>query len=1028
MIKRTLITLALGMASSSFAAVAALPSDRQYDSIVTLQTGSSSDDLNAILQALGKSVGLTVVTQDIPAKGVNFDVSGKPFRDVWGLLLQVNDLDYELLPNGMVLVGPTAVVAKVRPPVSSAPVAAATVERRFYTVNGDPTQISTLLTKELPGLIVNIVSAGQGQTGGNKVTPPTLSITGTVQQHGEVKRILAAVDRSPEEITSVSAERHFYTVNGSPEKVAELLNKEVPGLVASVVTKDGDKTIPPTISATGTTKQHEEVKRILAAVDRSPEQVTSAVAERRFYETNGAVEKVAQLLVKELPGLSANIIVVSKKKDDADANGTISVMATSQQHEEVKRILAAVDPTSVKQKQFFEIRSNATDMVKTLTEQIPGLVVEATGKDGQLLAVQGTTRQLEQATALIETSKKVFVQRTFVLKNAEASYVRGVLSQAQEKDSVTISNNVGNSNIDVNAPTAAAPSIITTITPDNVNGSSATSSSLFTPGGGKTSDLNTSNSANTSNSTTKSGEEVKVQIIADERTNTIILRGYQEKVDQLSDLLAVLDKTIVNEVKTSQFFTVQGDADEIVKVLNRQFSELKIEKVGSDGRVLSVMGSPDLIARAGNLVAAMDKAPSASAVRKSYVVNGDPVALVALLKKQFSGVGADAVVGLDGKAVSQVISVTATPEQQDAIGDLLAQVDSPEEAAVWADTQKVFILSHARASDIQKSLEDVQETEVKSLQGSGSNGSNQGSSVTQGNSGLSSSNTDSANSNSASTTQNQKLVVILADDRTNTLVLKGRQNKIDKLAELIPYLDKKPPVVNVQVRIQEVSETAVRSLGLDWTAGVGNFVTKLFGGSLTALFDATQSSVGFNIGASLTASEQQGFSKRVDEANLMIESSNRETDEKTSDGSTIPRLIPKLVSGGKLKINLPGTGGSKAIEQELDYGVIVEIPKVFIDAEGVIHLKLNAKVTNFSNPPTDPTFINATNREAQTTMTLKPGQTVLLGGLLTAQERNSSTGIPFLSSIPIIGNFFKKSETNNEKTQLMLVVTANPVE
>ncbi|MFN8510966.1 MAG: secretin N-terminal domain-containing protein [Deinococcaceae bacterium] len=794
MIKRTLITLALGMASSSFAAVAALPSDRQYDSIVTLQTGSSSDDLNAILQALGKSVGLTVVTQDIPAKGVNFDVSGKPFRDVWGLLLQVNDLDYELLPNGMVLVGPTAVVAKVRPPAPVAqPDSGPTPVREVYTVNGDPEKLSAYLRAEFPKVLVNAVGKN-------------LTVTATPSEQTLVKQLLGRVDQQAEGVSTKS-----FSVAGNAQELAKVLSSELSGTRVSVVDS--------VILVTGTEAQQNQAQSILAAIDKKADAPIAESVERRFYTVNGDPGKLSELLNKEVKGVVATALV---DKDGKAVSKTLIVTGTQAQHKDVVGILAALDKPQIEQisqeKRFYTVSGNPAELIQALVREVPGIV----------------------ATPIADAS--------------------------------------GNT----------------------LSGSIAIVASL-------------------------------------------------EQHGEVAQLLKAIDKPPVV----------------VSAVVERE--------------------------------------------RQSYTVNGDPVALVALLKKQFSGVDADAVVGLDGKAVSQVIAVTATPEQQDSIGELLAQVDSPEEAVKKSEVQKTFVLSNAKAESVKTALEAAiaSATSTTTSTSSGTQGGT-GSAGGAGGAG-----------GASTTTRSVPSVQIISDVRTNTLVLRGIKESVDRLAELIPVLDKKAPVVNVQVRIQEVSETGVRSLGLDWTAGVGNFVTKLFSGSLTAVFDATQSMVGFNIGASLTASEQQGFSKRVDEANLMIESSNEER---------VEAAIPKLVSGGKLKINLPGTGGSQAIKETFDYGVIVEIPKLFIDGDGLVHMKLNAKVTNFSTPPTDPTFINATNREAQTTMTLKPGQTVMLGGLLTTQERNSSTGIPFLSSIPIIGNFFKKSEMNNEKTQLMLVVTANPVE
>jgi type II secretory pathway component GspD/PulD (secretin) len=56
---------------------------------------------------------------------------------------------------------------------------------------------------------------------------------------------------------------------------------------------------------------------------------------------------------------------------------------------------------------------------------------------------------------------------------------------------------------------------------------------------------------------------------------------------------------------------------------------------------------------------------------------------------------------------------------------------------------------------------------------------------------------------------------------------------------------------------------------------------------------------------------------------------------------------------------------------------------------------------------------------------MQSGQTVLLGSLLATTQDESTTGIPLLSAIPLIGDLFKTRKTNDRQTQLLIVVTAN---
>ena len=74
---------------------------------------------------------------------------------------------------------------------------------------------------------------------------------------------------------------------------------------------------------------------------------------------------------------------------------------------------------------------------------------------------------------------------------------------------------------------------------------------------------------------------------------------------------------------------------------------------------------------------------------------------------------------------------------------------------------------------------------------------------------------------------------------------------------------------------------------------------------------------------------------------------------------------------------------------------------------------------------TDGQVIRFTNSEAQTTITFKAGETVLLSGLLGTDQATTTAGVPFLSSIPIIGTLFGQQTTRNNRSQLLVVITGN---
>ena len=66
-------------------------------------------------------------------------------------------------------------------------------------------------------------------------------------------------------------------------------------------------------------------------------------------------------------------------------------------------------------------------------------------------------------------------------------------------------------------------------------------------------------------------------------------------------------------------------------------------------------------------------------------------------------------------------------------------------------------------------------------------------------------------------------------------------------------------------------------------------------------------------------------------------------------------------------------------------------------------------------------------RRARTTVELADGQSFVLGGLLNSEERELLRKVPFIGDVPIIGSLFRYTETERNKTELIIVATVNLV-
>ena len=373
------------------------------------------------------------------------------------------------------------------------------------------------------------------------------------------------------------------------------------------------------------------------------------------------------------------------------------------------------------------------------------------------------------------------------------------------------------------------------------------------------------------------------------------------------------------------------------------------------------------------------QAPPPNTIQKFYRVNNDPAQVVQILQRSIPNLDVQALPGVKS------IVVVGTQQQQDKVQSLLQQFDTVAQAEPLE--QRTYQLSNANAEDLAKTLQQSGVVTPTPSGQSGSGGSGQ-------------------SAQSGVSTQEFKVV---ADKRTNSLIVTATAPVQARIAQLIPKLDVPQKQVNIQVRIQEVTKSTAYNLGLDLTsAKFGNLAASILSTGLKFVFDMNTVSP-LNINAVLNALEQQGLSRTVDDSNITV------LDNETGT----------IQSGGTIFISIPGS--NQNIERTIPYGVQVDVtPR--IANNGRVTLVISAKVEDVLSTTNDPSFLNLSTRAVTSTVTLAPGQTALLGGLLQNSLTVDKKRLPVIGAIPVIGDLLGTTSTQNKSADLILVVNAQTIE
>ena len=141
-------------------------------------------------------------------------------------------------------------------------------------------------------------------------------------------------------------------------------------------------------------------------------------------------------------------------------------------------------------------------------------------------------------------------------------------------------------------------------------------------------------------------------------------------------------------------------------------------------------------------------------------------------------------------------------------------------------------------------------------------------------------------------------------------------------------------------------------------------------------------------------------------------------------GSSIPTLTSQGVVPG-------GTGGGSLFSNTIrnrDTGVILNVtPR--INAGGWVTLAVEQEVSSPGPPPTAGIQSPSINiRSVQTQVTIKNGQTIAIGGIISETNGVSRNGLPVLSRIPGLGLLFGNTTRKKSRTELIALITPHVIE
>ena len=230
---------------------------------------------------------------------------------------------------------------------------------------------------------------------------------------------------------------------------------------------------------------------------------------------------------------------------------------------------------------------------------------------------------------------------------------------------------------------------------------------------------------------------------------------------------------------------------------------------------------------------------------------------------------------------------------------------------------------------------------------------------------------------------------------------------------------RRPVQLSLQVEVVELDRSAEQSLGIVWGGGqqIPGSPPSLNGGvyNLQVLTAPGLSVNGLDLLiAQLEALSQRGAARLLARPRLTV----------------LAGRTASLLLGGQVPVPVAGANGVVTVEYK-DFGVILAVRPEYQD-DGRLFLQITPEVStlDFTNAVRVSGFeIPALSvRRAQTMVALRPGETLVLGGLLQREDVTQAQKVPVLADLPIIGALFRSKSFRRRESDLLILVTPQLVD
>lgn len=288
-------------------------------------------------------------------------------------------------------------------------------------------------------------------------------------------------------------------------------------------------------------------------------------------------------------------------------------------------------------------------------------------------------------------------------------------------------------------------------------------------------------------------------------------------------------------------------------------------------------------------------------------------------------------------------------------------------------------------------------------------------------------------------------VQVIADEVTNTLVIRASAQDYQQVRKVLERLDTRPRQVLVQVLVAEVTLNDTLQYGVEWwlksaltTGGKswpgfvgldGGIAPKITSTVAGATPTVTGSATGLNYAVFGSAGQVIGMLNLLGQdtdVNVLSTPHVLASDGKIAKievGNEVP-VITQTVSTPTGGLTTGSTFSTSNSVQYRPTGILLEV-KPSITASGQVTLSISQEVSSVGNPVSagGSEYPSFQKRKVTTDATIEDGKTIMLAGLIEDRGNDTVTGVPGLKDVPVLGALFGTTRKIRNKTELLITIT-----